>query len=302
MTLGDYVAPLIHGDPDSPEYATSCNEALISFTRSRNAYNHAVVDLTTIRTSWSSDVVYNSWHATNTSAIPTYTLCDGFPRINTTTFHIYEYLTLTSKSLTTSTTTDGRFKPSCIFPSQGGVFFPTASPSCSIPASQCTALWKDWAKTGNLDELNAFYTGVAHTPQCATASIPYFQCDKKVNAESSTSIDCNDQRGRCTVMADTVHVYFWPPASTATGDGLCAQGSGAATPTLTAPAVLRTQVVDVGQGKLVTMTSPSAYVAFNRVSAQVNYGQGPQPDYSTFVDKVLEMDPAQMSTIEIHPA
>lgn len=150
--------------------------------------------------------------------------------------------------------------------------------------------------------MKPFFTGVVNTPQCDTSTIPYFSCFKKVDAYSSTSADCNINEGRCVVRADSAHIYYWPPASTAAGDDLCVQGSAAVPTTITSPTVLRTQVVDVGQGRLVTMTSPSAYVAFNKVSAVVSYGKGPPPGYSTFFNMVLTMDPAQMSTVEIHAA
>jgi len=131
------------------------------------------------------------------------TLCDGHPRVTTSSYSTLSSGTLTIPHPVTGTTT--------ILGTYYSAYTGASSPTCRINPSDCNPLWSTY-----LSELSA------RDPQVTSPPLTTPPCMNETAASSWESVtDSIYGCGKCTIYGEGVQLVYWPEPTTVSRD-MCA--------------------------------------------------------------------------------
>lgn len=204
-----YTAPTIARTGAGSDYATSCSNALSSYSSASSSWglrHSSVSNYTNVMggTTW----IPVTYYANATTA------CDGHARV-----HYSPAIATSSTTITTVVSSAS----SSVGKASVGWMFPISTPSCSINPSDCDGLWQAYSTSSSqwANAANATVPADAVFPTItASPSLP--PC---INSSQSSSNEAFSKSfygcGLCTIFGDEVQLIYFPVPSTVSRD-MCA--------------------------------------------------------------------------------
>lgn len=298
LSHATYMAPRINGRVNDSEYISSCHAASRAYSLFVGSYNKTFLSWGVTQSVFlESHTSFASLRLNPHTPQGLFTLCDSFTRVNSTNgYFITDYLSTVNTIHGLPSEVVKPF-PTCVFNGTTPAY--PAPPDCSIPPASCTNIWSSWAETGAWYEIQSLtaglggtyttYAGTTNTPVCDPGD-PYFTC--KPAGRHSTSVSCGTNT--CIIGADKVDIFYWPPKTR--GGGLCGGSATTITPTHAQYAT-----ITIDTTKVVTITSPTAFISMDKVWAGYysTFSDFPLPTFPTYYNVTMSILQAELSSVEV---
>ena len=281
--------PSISASGAGSVYASSCSSIQSEYYNQASSWVASFQTTFSDATSASVGTTVITEPVKETATLGGTTICDGFIRYNATSGAVISSSSaLRTTTFTRSGTTGTGKQLISACQTASYVEFPYSYPKCSFPASDCGPFLQANATQTAGPPLTSFLGGVC-SETSTTGSLPPWSF--------------------CTIAASTVQLYYWP--ATTTGDPQCDGTNGLTWTTVPPPTGTRTALVTLSPGaqgpiangsrNVITVTSPSVYVAIEGVSATISNPANFKPVGSvTKGSTLLSYDPADLSSVVQH--